>query len=134
MSDGGKAKRKVELLDLYEKAAVMKQRKLDVSAEDKNKHLEEKLQTSGGKLPDPKTLKGWTNNFSNIYLVGKEDYPPRIFVRSKVCSVSGCFVMVMLWTLSIDPWKEAVFVSFSLKFNPRKGQKMKTVIPHTMDL
>ena len=61
----------------------MKQRKLD---EDCTKLLEDKLQTSEGKLPDPKTLIAWTHNFFKIpeftfrdlyhSLVGKEDYSP----------------------------------------------------------
>ena len=86
LSDGGKGKRKAELLDLFQKAAAMKQRKLDDSAEDRTKLLEDKFQTSEGKLPDPKTLSSWTHNFSKIpeftfgdlysYLVGKEDYSP----------------------------------------------------------
>ena len=86
LSDGGKGKRKAELLDLCHKAAAMKQRKLDDSAEDRAKLLEEKFQTSEGKLPDLKTLGSWTHNFSKIpeftfgdlynYLVGKEDYSP----------------------------------------------------------
>ena len=86
LSDGGKGKRKAELLDLCQKAAAMKQRKLDDSAEDRAKLLEDKLQTSEGKLPDPKTLSSRTHNFSKIpeftfgdlynYLVGKDDYSP----------------------------------------------------------
>ena len=44
MSDGGKGKRKAELVDLYEKEAEMKQAKLDDTVEDYNKLLEEKLQ------------------------------------------------------------------------------------------
>ena len=86
LSDGGKGKRKAELLDLFQKAAAMKQRKLDDSAEDRTKLLEDKFQTSEGKLPDPKTLSSWTHNFSKIpeftfgdlynYLVDKDDYSP----------------------------------------------------------
>ena len=56
LSDGGKGKRRAELLDLCQKAAAMKQRKLDDSVEDRVKLLEDKLQTGEGKLPDPKTL------------------------------------------------------------------------------
>ena len=84
LSDGGKGKRKAELVDLCEKAAEMKQAKLEDTVEDYNKLLEEKLQTEDGKLPDPKTLIAWTNSFSNIpeftfgdlynYLVGSEEY------------------------------------------------------------
>ena len=84
LSDRGKGKRKAELLDLCKKAAAMKQVKLDDAAEDLNKLIKEKLQTSEGKLPDPKTLNAWTYNFSKIpeftfgdlynYLVSKEDY------------------------------------------------------------
>lgn len=56
LSDGGEGKRRAELLDLCQKAAAMKQRNLDDSAEDRTKLLEDKLQTSEGKLSDPKTL------------------------------------------------------------------------------
>ena len=61
MGDGGKGKRKAELVDLCEKAAEMKQAKLEDTVEDYNKLLEEKLQTEDGKLSDPKTLTAWTN-------------------------------------------------------------------------
>ena len=66
----------------------MKQRKLDDSAEDRTKLLEDKLQTSlsEGKSPDPKPLSCLTHNFSKIpeftfgdlynYLIGKDDYSP----------------------------------------------------------
>ena len=84
LSDGGKGKRKAELIDLCEKGAEMKQAKLEDAVEDYNKLLEEKLQTEDGKLPDPMTLTAWTNNFSDIpeftfgdlhsYLVGSEEY------------------------------------------------------------
>ena len=60
------AERKAELLDLCQKAAAMKQRKLDDSAEDHTKLLEDKLQTSEGKQPDPKTLSSLRHNFSKI--------------------------------------------------------------------
>ena len=86
LSHGGKGKRKAELLDLCHKVAAMRQRKLDYSTEDRAKLLEDKLQTSEGKLPDPKTLSSWMHNFSKIpefkfgdlynYLVGKDDYSP----------------------------------------------------------
>ncbi|KAL9954329.1 hypothetical protein ACROYT_G041850, partial [Oculina patagonica] len=90
LSDGGKGKQKAELLDLCQKAAAMKQRKLDDSVKDRTKLLKDKLQTSEGKLSDPntKTKSAWTHNFSKIpeftfgdlynYLVGnrKEDYSP----------------------------------------------------------
>ena len=66
LSEGGQGKWKAELLDLCQKAAAMKQRKPDDSAEDRTKLLEDKLQTSGGKLPDPKTLSACTHNFSKI--------------------------------------------------------------------
>ena len=46
LSYGGKGKRKAELLDLCQKAAAMKQRKVDDSAEDRAKLLKDKLQTS----------------------------------------------------------------------------------------
>ena len=86
LSDGGKGKRKAELLDLCQKAAAMKQRKLDDSAEYRAKLTEDKLQTREGKFPDLKALSSWTHNFSKIpeftfrdlynYLVGKADYSP----------------------------------------------------------
>ena len=71
LSDGGKGKRKAELLDLFRKAAAIDQRKLDDSSQDRTKlHSytggSHKLQTSEGKLPDPKTLSAWTHNFSKI--------------------------------------------------------------------
>ena len=107
LSDGGKGKRKAELLDFCQKAAAMKQRKLDDSAEDRTKLLEDKFQTSEGKLPDPKTLSSWTHNFSKIpefkfrdlynYLVGKDDYSPEN-LRSKVFMALGCFTMATLLT------------------------------------
>lgn len=91
LSDGRKGKRRAELLDLCQKAATMKQTKLDDSAEDRTK-LQEKLQASEGKLPGPKTLSTWTHNFSKIpeftfgdlynYLVGKYDYSPE-----NLCSI-----------------------------------------------
>jgi len=83
LSDNSNGKRKAELVDLCEKAAEMKQAKLEDTVEDYNKLLEEKLQTEDGKLSDPKTLTAWTNNFSDIpeftfrdlysYLVGSEE-------------------------------------------------------------
>ena len=89
LNDGGKGKWKAELLDLCQKAAAIKQRKLDDSAEDRTKLLEDKLQASEGKLPDPETLSSWTHNFSKIpeftfgdlynYLVCKDDYSPENF-------------------------------------------------------
>ena len=42
LSDGGKERRKAELLYLCQKAVAMKQRKLDDSAEDRTKLLEDK--------------------------------------------------------------------------------------------
>ena len=80
LSHGGQGKRKAGLLDLSQKAAAMKQRKLDDSFEDRTKLLEDKLQTSEGKLPDHR------HNFSKIpdftfgdlynYLVGRDDDSP----------------------------------------------------------
>ena len=55
-SDGGKGKRKAELVDLCQKAAEMKQAKLEDSVEDYNKLLEEKLQTEDGKLSDQRRV------------------------------------------------------------------------------
>ena len=48
LSDGGKGKRKAELVDLCEKAAEIKQARLEDAVEDNNKLLEEKLQTEYG--------------------------------------------------------------------------------------
>ena len=72
------------MLDLCQKTAAMNQRKLDDSGEDRRKLLEDKLQTSEGKLPDPETLIAWTHNFFKIpeftfgdlynYLVSREDH------------------------------------------------------------
>ena len=105
LSNGRKGKRKAELLDLCQKAAAMKQTKLDDSAEDRTK-LQDKLQASEGKLPGPKTLSSWTHNFSKIpeftfgdlynYLVGKCDYSPenlRSLDSIKVHLPLDCFVM-----------------------------------------
>ena len=109
LSDDRKGKRRAELLDLCQKAAAMKQTKLDDSAEDRTK-LHKKLQASEGKLPGPKTFSSWTHNFSKIpefmfgdlynYLVGKYDYMPenlRSF-DSKVHLALDCFVMATLLT------------------------------------
>ena len=65
-SDGGKGKKKPELVDLYKKAAAMKQIKIASSAKDRKKLLEEKLQTSEGKFAVPKFFNAWTYHFSNI--------------------------------------------------------------------
>ena len=65
LSDGRKGKRRAELLELCQKAAAMKQTKLNDSAEDRTK-LQDKLQASEEKLPGPKTLSSWTHNFSKI--------------------------------------------------------------------
>ena len=46
LSDGGKGKRRAELLDLCQKAAAMKQRKLNYSSEDRTKLLEEQVKGS----------------------------------------------------------------------------------------
>ena len=92
---------------MCEKAAEMKQAKLEDTVEDYNKLLEEKLQTEDGKLSDPKTLIAWTNSFSNIpeftfgglynYLVGSEEYTQRkTFVLLKVSWVVSCIAMAIL--------------------------------------
>ena len=133
LSDGGKAKRKAELLDLCEKAAAMKQRKLDNSAVDKNKLLEEKLKTSEGKLPDPKTLKGWTNNFSNIpeftfadlynYLVGKEDYSPENLRSFKSLLGFRLFHDGHVDDLKYCPVEGSSFCFFQFKVKPTERAK-----------
>lgn len=133
LSDGGKAKRKVELLDLCEKASAMKQRKLDDSAEDKNKLLQEKLQTSEGKLPDPKTLNGWTNNFSNIpeftfgdlynYLVGKEDYSSESLRSFKSLLGFRLFRDGHVMDLKYCPVEGGSFCFFQFKVKPTERAK-----------
>ena len=84
LSDGGKGKRKAELVELCQNAAAMKQPKLVEVVESYDQLLEEKLKTSDGRLPNPDTLSSWSHNFANIpeftfgdlysYLVGKEEY------------------------------------------------------------
>lgn len=106
MSDGGKGKTKAELVDLSEKAAEMKQAKLEDTVEDYNKLLEEKLHTEDGKRSDPKTLTAWTNNVSDIpeftfgdlysYLVGSEEYSEENLRSLKVSWVISCIAMAML--------------------------------------
>ena len=105
LSDGSKGKRKAELfaIDLCEKEAEMKQKKLEDSDEDCKNLLEDKLQRSEGYLPDTKTLTAWTYNFSNIpeftfrdlynYVVGKKIIRLKIISNSKVAWVLGCFTM-----------------------------------------
>ena len=98
----------------------MKRRKLDDSAEDRTKLLEDKLETSEGKLPDPKTLSSWMHNFSKIpefkfgdfynYLVGKDDYSPEN-LRS--------FISLL---------------GFRLFCDGQKGRKLKTAKLRIMDL
>lgn len=144
LSDGGKGKRKAELLDLCQKAAAMKQRKLDDSAEDRTKLLEDKLQTSEGKLPDPKSLSAWTHNFSKIpeftfgdlynYLVGKEDYSPENLRSFKSLLGFRLFRDGHVVDLKYCPVEGKAFAFFSLKLNPQKGLKLKTVKPRIMDL
>lgn len=56
LSDGGKGKRKAELVELCQNVAAMKQPKLDEVVESFDQLLEEKLRTSEGKLPNPETL------------------------------------------------------------------------------
>ena len=56
-------KRKAELVDLCEKAAEMKQAKLEDTEDYIQQLLEEKLQTEDSKLPDPKTFTAWNNSF-----------------------------------------------------------------------
>lgn len=84
LSDGGKGKRKAELVELCQNVAAMKQPKLDEVVESFDQLLEEKLQTSEGKLPNLETLRSWSHNFTSLpeftfgdlysYLVGKEEY------------------------------------------------------------
>ena len=85
LSDRGKGKRRVDLLELCQNAAEMKQQKLEEVVESFDRVLEEKLQANKGLLPNPDTLRSWSHNFASIpeftfadlfsYLVGKDDYP-----------------------------------------------------------
>lgn len=144
LSDGGKGKRKVELLDLCQKAAAMKQRKLDDSAEDRTKLLEDKLQTSEGKLPHPKSLSAWTHNFSKIpeftfgdlynYLVSKEDYSPANFRSFKSLLGFRLFHDGHVVDLKYCQAEGKSSCFSSLKLDPQKGLKLKTVKPRIMDL
>lgn len=133
LSDGGKGKRKAELLDLCQKAAAMKQRKLDDSAEDRTKLLEDKLQTSEGKLPDPKTLSAWTHNFSKIpeftfgdlynYLVGKEDYSPENLRSFKSLLGFRLFRDGHVVDLKYCPVEGKSFCFFQFKVKPTERAK-----------
>ena len=135
LSDCGKGKRKAELLDLCQKAAAMKQRKLDDSAEDRTKLLEDKLQISEGKLPDPKTLNSWTQNFSKIpeltfgdlhnYLVGKDDYSPEDLRSFMIKSLLGfkLFRDGHVVDLNYCPVEGKSFSFFQFKVKPTERAK-----------
>ena len=60
LSDRGKGKRRAELLELCQNAAKMKQQKLKEVVESFDRLLEEKLQTNQGLLPNPDTLRSWS--------------------------------------------------------------------------
>ena len=133
LRDGGKGKRKAELLDLCQKAAAMKQRKLDDSAEDRKKLLEDKFQTSEGKLPDPKTLSSWTHNFSKIpeftfgdlynYLVGKDDYSPENLRSFKSLLGFRLFRDGHVVDLKYCPVEGKSFCFFQFKVKPTERAK-----------
>ncbi|CAH3116357.1 unnamed protein product [Porites lobata] len=133
LSDGGKGKRKAELVDLCEKAAAMKQAKLDDTAEDRNKLMEDKLRTNDGKLPDPKTLTAWTNNFSNIpeftfgdlynYLVGKEDYSEENLRSFKSLLGFKLFRDGHVIDLKYCPLEKNNFCFFKFKVKPTERAK-----------
>lgn len=84
-SSEGKNKRKAELIDLAFNASKMKLQKIiDGDHETKSVLLSKVRQTQDGVLPNPETIKDWTNNVSQIpeltfadiysYLIGKADY------------------------------------------------------------
>ena len=85
LSDGGKGKRKAELVDLCEKAAEMKQAKLEDTVEDYNKLLEEKLQTEDGKLSDPKTLTAWRPGFDTVNVMARRLWNARACLQNGIC-------------------------------------------------
>ena len=95
-SDGGKGRKEGRVGRFVRKAAEMKQAKLEDTVKDYNNLLKEKLQTEDGKLPDPKTLTTWTNNFSDIaqftfgdlysHLVGREEKNTRRKPDINLCS------------------------------------------------
>ena len=133
LSHGGKGKRKAELLDLCQKVAAMKQRKLDDSTEDRAKLLEDKLQTSEGKLPDPKTLSSWMHNFSKIpefkfgdlynYLVGKDDYSPEDLRSFKSLLGFKLFRDGHVVDLKYCPVEGKSFCFFQFKVKPTERAK-----------
>ena len=97
LSDGGKAKRKAALFDLCEKQRQWS--KLHWRQEGKQA-FGEKLQTSGGRNSFLNIPEFPFGAFTTTWSV-KKIICLNIFVRSKVCSVSGWFVMVMFWILSL---------------------------------
>ena len=92
MSDGGKRKKRDELINLCENAEEMKQPKLEQLVKDVSAAIKQKLQTNEGHLPDPNDLLGWTHNFSEIpeftfghmysYLIGKDEQYTEETLRS----------------------------------------------------
>ena len=138
LSDGVKGKRRAELLDLCQKAAAMKQRELDDSAEDRTKLLEDKLQTSEGKLTDPKTSSSWTHNFSKIpqftfgnpynYLVVKDDYSFKSLLGFKLFR-DGHVV-----DLKYCPVEGKSFCFFQFKVKPTERAKTEDGQTTLMDL
>ena len=133
LSDAGRGKRKAELLDLCEKAAAMKQRKLDDSAEDLTKVIDDKLQTAVGKLPDPKSLNGWTYNFAKVpeftfgdlysYLVGKEDYSAENLRSFKSLLGFKLFHDGHVVDMKFCPLEEKKFCFFKFKVKPTERTK-----------
>lgn len=85
-SSDGKNKRKAELVDLAFNATKMKLQKLIDGDHEKKSDLLSNIRKTGqhGVLPNPDTIKDWTNNVSQIpeltfpdmysYLIGKADY------------------------------------------------------------
>lgn len=66
-SDGRQDKRKAELVNLCEKAAEMKQAKLEHEDTVKTTtNCSKRNYRQDGKLSDPKTLTAWTNTFLGI--------------------------------------------------------------------
>ena len=133
LSDGGKGKRKAELVDLCEKAAEMKQAKLEDTVEDYNKLLEEKLQTEDAKLSDPKTLIAWTNSFSNIpeftfgdrynYLVGSEESSKENLRSFKSVLGYKLYRDGHVTDLKCCPAENRKFFFFKFKVKPTKRAK-----------
>lgn len=115
---------------MCEKAAAIKQVKLDGTAKDLNKLIEDKLRTSDGKLPDPKTLTAWIYNFSNrpeltfrdLY-VGKQDYSEENISLFKSLLGFKLFCDGHVIDLKYCPLEENNFCFFKFKVKPTERAK-----------